>query len=611
MLPFTFVPGGPSSSRAAARLSQDAFARLFEAIHEGIYIGLLSADATATLAANPHLKIMFGWAEDTPAGDIRPFGPGRFVDDQARGAFLQHLARDGTALGYLLRVRRVDGSAMWIEVTARAEPLPSSAALRVEALVRDVTERKKLQDQARDVYHQLAQAEKLASLGQTMSGVAHELNNPLATILACGERLAGRRLDEQTRRDVDAIHNAAERAARIVRNLQTFARKRNTTRTMVDLNQVVRETLALRAYEQRVANVVILEALASGLPPVFADPHQIQQVLLNLIINGEQAMLSAHGRGLLILRSWHDPERDAVILEVNDDGPGVPDDVQPKVFDPFFTTKPVGKGTGLGLSVAYAIIQEHGGRISLESRQGRGASFFLELPVGGTHLRLAEPPPTKALPEVPRRTRVLVVEDEAALGEAVAGALTDAGFRVDRASDGEEALGRVSEHAYDVIVCDLKMPKVDGVEFHRQISATMPQMIRRLIFVTGDVAGTETERFLEECGAAGSRSRFGCATRESRETLVRRRAVRIAASRRREHRFWRASLCAPVPCRPVGRHQAAQALHRAGVKLRDARFVTPIFRQSASSSLRRSSRVHDVALAPACIAADPRNNCSN
>ena len=192
---------------------------------------------------------------------------------------------------------------MWVEVTARAEPLPSSTALRVEAILRDVTERQKLQDQARDVYHQLSQAEKLASLGQTMSGVAHELNNPLATMLACAERLSGRRLDDSTRRDIDAIHNAAERAARIVRNLQTFARKRHTTRTMVDLNQVVRETLVLRVYEQRVANVVILEALAAGLPPVFADPHQIQQVLLNLIINAEQAMLAAHGRGLLILRS--------------------------------------------------------------------------------------------------------------------------------------------------------------------------------------------------------------------------------------------------------------------------------------------------------------------
>ena len=168
------------------------------------------------------------------------------------------------------------------------------------------------------------QAEKLAALGQTISGVAHELNNPLATILTWAERLSQRTLDESTRRGIDIILGESERAARIVRNLLTFARKRQSTRTMVDLNQVVRETLALRSYEQRVTNITLIEALPSGLPPIFADAHQVQQVLLNLIINAEQAMLAANGRGTLVVRSWHEADRELIVLEINDDGPGVP-----------------------------------------------------------------------------------------------------------------------------------------------------------------------------------------------------------------------------------------------------------------------------------------------
>ena len=454
---------------------------------------------------------MFGWADDVPAGDVKPFEPLRFVDSQARTSFIQQLTRDGSTQGYLLRLRRADSSAMWVEVTARADAMherdgaiQKDGTLRIEAVMRDVTERKKLEDQARDLYHQLLQAEKLAALGQTMSGVAHELNNPLATVLACAERLTGKPLDDTTRRDLDAIHNAAERAARIVRNLQTFARKRHTTRTMVDLNHVVRDTLALRAYEQRVANVVILEALASGLPQVFADPHQIQQVLLNLIINAEQAMISANGRGTLILRSWHDPEHDCVRLEVSDDGPGIPADVQAKIFDPFFTTKEVGKGTGLGLTVAYAIAQEHGGSLSVASilggASGRGAAFTLELPVGGTTLRMSAPIPARPAPDVPKGTRALVVEDEAALGTAVADALSDAGFVVDRAGNGEDALTLIGANSYDLVICDLKMPKLDGPSLYRRLAATRPALSKRMVFVTGDVAGTEAERFLEECG---------------------------------------------------------------------------------------------------------------
>src|SRR5918995_3899710 len=355
----------PASDPTAERDARaDAFARLFEAVHEGVYIGTIGRNHTSTLAANPHLKLMFGHAADVAEADVRPFDPSRFLDPRARDAFLERLATDGSVSDHLLRLRRADDSAVWVELTARAER-HESGQLRVEALLRDVSERKKLDDQSRDLYNQLLQAEKLAALGQTISGVAHELNNPLATILTWAERLSQRPADDQTKRGLAAILAESERAARIVRNLLTFARKRHTTRGMVDVNQVIRETLALRAYEQRLSNVTIIDGLSSGLPQVFADQHQMQQVLLNLVINAEQAMIGSNGRGTLILRTWHDPEKNAVVLEVNDDGPGVPDEVQPRIFDPFFTTKEVGKGTGLGLTVAYAIVQEHGGRITV------------------------------------------------------------------------------------------------------------------------------------------------------------------------------------------------------------------------------------------------------
>src|SRR5204862_3072832 len=248
----------------------DAFARLFEAVHEGVYIGAIHESDTRTAAANPHLKLMFGYAADTPDGEVRPFEADRFMDPQARDGFVARLERDGAVTDYLLRLRRADRIAIWVEVTAHAER--QDGGVRIEALMRDVSERKRLEDQARDLYHQLLQAEKLAALGQTISGVAHELNNPLATILTWAERLSQRpaaRIDEQTRRGLETILSESERAAKIVRNLLTFARKRHTTRAMVDVNQVVRQTLALRSHEQRLSNITIVEALAAGLPLVF------------------------------------------------------------------------------------------------------------------------------------------------------------------------------------------------------------------------------------------------------------------------------------------------------------------------------------------------------
>ena len=498
------------------------FPRLFDRIQVGAFVGVLSDRGDSTLATNIPLRLIFGYAIETDERAFLPFALERFIDPLARPNLLDRLRHDGSITDFLVRVRRADLTPIWVEITGHAETHPDGS-VRLEALVRDVSDRKKLDDQTRDLYHQLLQAEKLASLGQTISGIAHELNNPLATILTWAERLSRRQGDEQTRRGLDVILSEAERAARIVRNLLTFARKRHTTRAMVDINHVVGETLTLRSYEQRVTNITVISALAAGLPQVFADPHQLQQVLLNLVINAEQAMLSAHGHGTLVVRTWHNGTNDSVILEVNDDGPGIPEEMRTKIFDPFFTTKEVGKGTGLGLTVAYAIVHEHGGRIWIGPPEGGiGASFFVELPTGdASAVRAPQPPPEVIARDLPRGASVLIVEDEPALAQAVGDGLADAGFVVDRAADGEEALARVGARTYDLIVCDLKMPRVDGMTFYRAIALTNPPLARRVIFVTGDVVGTEAEHFLEDTGCRWLAKPFRLADllRAAREVL--------------------------------------------------------------------------------------------
>jgi two-component system NtrC family sensor kinase len=357
---------------------------LFERIHEGIYIGLLgirSEDADATVAVNPCLRSLFGYDAAAPDSQLQPLSVARFVESADRAALIDRLRTAGSVNGQTLRMRRVDGTELRVEMSGQVVAA-DDRFLSVEALLRETAATSPSDERHREWQQQeAAHAERLAALGYALSSVAHELNNPLASIIGWAEQIAEAPLSETARRGAPLLLREAQRAARIVRNLLTLSRKRTSTRALADINQLVRDTLALRAHEQRRLHISVTAALTPGLPGVFVDGHQIQQVLLNLLINAEQAMQSAHGRGALHVQTSFDERRRRVQVEVADDGPGVSSLVRDRIFDPFFTTKAAGEGTGLGLTVAHAIVRDHGGELQLSSPPTGGALFTIQLPV--------------------------------------------------------------------------------------------------------------------------------------------------------------------------------------------------------------------------------------
>ncbi len=357
--------------------------------------------------------------------------------------------------------------------------------------VRDVTEEKELRER-------LFQAQKLASLGELISGIAHELNNPLSSVLAHAQLLnMDPSMPERARESLRWIEEEARRAANIVQNLLDFARKRPPRKELVDVNELVRKTLALRAYEMRVENIEVKTEFAS-LPLTSADPQQLQQVFLNIIVNAEQAMYEAHRGGTLTVRTSLTPEN-FIRIEFCDDGPGIPKEHMSRIFDPFFTTKE--KGTGMGLAIAYNLVKEHGGRIWARNNTPEpGVTFFVEIPVEvGEEEKWAEELLKQLEKELPP-ARVLIVEDEKGLITVLEIYLRQGGMEVQSVTDGEKAFEVLKEQDFDLIISDVRLPKLSGMALYEGIKAIKPHLADRFIFITGDVITPATESFLYASG---------------------------------------------------------------------------------------------------------------
>ena len=354
-------------------------------------------------------------------------------------------------------------------------------------VVRDVTQERALQ-------RQLAQAEKLAAIGEMLSGVAHELNNPLTTIIGFSELLQDADVPDQVRADLQRIYRQAKHSSRIVQSLLTFARQSRLQVAEVDINALLTSTLEFMRPQLKSCKVRVTLDLDPHLPRTLADAGQLQQVFLNLFSNALQAMSEAHGGGNLHVSSQSTPTD--IRLAVRDDGPGIPPELLRRVFDPFFTTKEVGQGTGLGLSICYGIVREHGGRIWAESEAGQGATFYVELPIRHAGTTTPLTPSPKA-----QKRRILIVEDDEAIVALFLSVLQRAGYEVLTASNGEQGLQVLATavercQGPDLIVADLKMPRLDGRGFYERVLREYPRLSANWLFISGDALQFESDSFL-------------------------------------------------------------------------------------------------------------------
>jgi two-component system, NtrC family, sensor kinase len=369
-------------------------------------------------------------------------------------------------------------------------------------VAKDISNEKLLQQQ-------LIQSEKLSAIGELISGIAHELNNPLTGVMGYSQLLQLRKdLDDRAKENLLKINNLALRCQKIVQNLLSFARKQKPERTLSDINDILEKTVELRSYELQVNNIEITRELNRLLPKTIADAHQLQQVFLNVLTNAEQAMLEAHGKGHLIIRTGTNAQKSHIVIEISDDGPGIPENHLTRIFDPFFTTKEVGKGTGLGLSLSYGMIKEHGGNIYARSRQGEGSTFIIELPIitrlpEDTGLPPALIPQSLQFENLVRGKRILVVDDEKYILEFFVEVFQSMPMQVDTANDGRAAMQKMQTGEYDLIITDFRMPQMSGRDLFDWVKKNRPQLANHIIFVTGDTVSAETRTFFED-----NRSRY-------------------------------------------------------------------------------------------------------
>jgi len=361
----------------------------------------------------------------------------------------------------------------------------------------DITEKKRSAEELARQREALHQREKLAALGSMLAGVAHELNNPLAVVVARAVLLE-EQADAGTRAMAAKIRAAAERCARIVRTFLGMARQQPPERGPVAIQEVLAAALDMTAYAVRSSGVEVVLDQAGDLPLILADAGQIHQVLLNLLVNAQQALQDQPPPRRIQLRTRHDAAARRVRVTVSDNGPGIPPELRTRVFEPYFTTKPTGIGTGVGLAVSLGIVEAHGGELTVDCPPGGGAVFDMALPVGDVQ----EDRPAAAAPQKAndRPHKILIVDDETEVCDTLEQILTSVRHRVVAVQSARDALRHMALEHYDAILTDVRMPDLDGRALYREIERRWPEQAGRVVFVTGDTLSAVLNDFVSASG---------------------------------------------------------------------------------------------------------------
>jgi signal transduction histidine kinase/CheY-like chemotaxis protein len=380
-----------------------------------------------------------------------------------------------------------------VNATLEQQVATRTAALEAQTqqLHHEMRERQRMQEV-------VFQQEKLAALGTLLANVAHELNNPLAVATLQLDNLQEERGAGARSEDLETLRQAVERCQSVVQSFLALARQQEPERHRVALNAVIGDVLVLLGHALDADGITIERHLADDLPPVWADAHQLHHVVANLMTNAHYALQQTAPPRQLRLTTAATADRSQVRLAVADNGSGIAEEVQRRVFDPFFTTKPQGVGSGLGLPLCRSIVEGHGGTIRLASQPGQGTTVSVTLPVAAAEVSSPEAAPEPGASAPRQRGTILLIDDEASVQRALQRLLQRSGHTITTATNGQEGLAALEAHAYEVILCDMRMPGMDGPGFYRELARRHPHLVARLVFLTGDVLSPEAAAFFAQ-----------------------------------------------------------------------------------------------------------------